>query len=134
MSLENPNRVPGSILVVDDDRSARLLLEHLLSRAGHTVAFVQTAEEALVLLAKQRFDLLITDKNLPGIDGLEVVRAGRERWPHMRTLLITGFPTNDTRALAEKLGVRAYVTKPFGVHAILELCDLAVAEARSEVP
>ncbi len=120
----------GRILVIDDDRSARLLLERVLTRAGHTVALVDTAEEGLTRLKAEAFDLLITDKNLPGLDGLEVLRQARQVRPALRALLITGFPTPETQSAASELGVHAYVTKPFGVHDILEICEKAIRVSR----
>ncbi len=119
-------RIPGRILVIDDDRSARLLLERVLVRAGHQVVLVDNAEQGLQAITQGGFDLLITDKNLPGTDGLEVLRQAREKQPTMQAILITGFPTAETRTHANDLGVFSYVTKPFGVHDILDICDAAI--------
>ena len=119
-------RIPGRILVIDDDRSARLLLERVLVRAGHQVVLVDNAEQGLQAITVGGFDLLITDKNLPGTDGLEVLRQAREKQPTMQAILITGFPTAETRTHANDLGVFSYVTKPFGVHDILDICDAAI--------
>jgi DNA-binding NtrC family response regulator len=125
MAASSP-QVLGHILVIDDDRSARLLLQRVLAKAGHTVRLADTAEEGLGALQEGHFDLLITDKNLPGIDGLEVLRRAREHNPQLRAILITGFPSAETRSHATGLGVAAYVTKPFGVHDILEVCETAL--------
>lgn len=133
MSVPATPKIPGRILVIDDDRSARLLLERVLTRAGHSVTLVDTAEDGLLLLAAQPFDLLVTDKNLPGIDGLEVLKQARAAQPRLRALLITGFPTPETQLAANDLGVHAYVTKPFGVHDILDTCEAAIRASR-EVP
>lgn len=119
-------RVPGRILVIDDDRSARALLERVLQRAGHSVTLVDNAEQGLDALSAGGFDLLITDKNLPGTDGLEVLRQARAKQPAMRAILVTGFPTVETKAHASDLGVFSYVTKPFGVNEILDICDAAL--------
>lgn len=124
-------RVPGNILVIDDDRSARMLLDRLLTRAGHQVTIVDTAEQGLEKLSNGHFDLLITDKNLPGIDGIEVLRQARQKLPRLRSILITGFPTPETREQAMELGVFAFVTKPFGVHDILDQCDGAIRAAKA---
>jgi CheY-like chemotaxis protein len=121
---------PGRILVVDDDRSARLLLECVLVRAGHVVVLVDSAEEALEALKAEPFDVLMTDKNLPGLDGFEVLRQARVLRPRLRALLMTGFPTPETRDVAFDLGVHAYVTKPFGVHDILDVCESAIRASR----
>lgn len=112
--------------MIDDDRSARLLLERVLARAGHQVTLVDNAEQGLKAIAEGSFDLLITDKNLPGTDGLEVLRRARERQPRMQSIMVTGFPTAQTQAHAAELGVFSYVTKPFGVHDILDICDAAI--------
>lgn len=119
-------RLLGRILVIDDDRSARALLERVLQRAGHTVTLVDNAEQGLSALSAGGFDLLITDKNLPGTDGLEVLRQARAKQPAMRAILVTGFPTSETRSHARDLGVFSYVTKPFGVNEILDICDAAL--------
>lgn len=128
------DRVPGRILVIDDDRSARLLLERVLVRAGHQVTLVDTAEQGLQELERQGYDLLITDKNLPGVDGLEVLRAARLKNPQAQAILITGFPTEATRKVASELGVFTYLTKPFGVHDIVGFVDAAVRAAKGKGP
>lgn len=130
MSAPVAPKVPGRILVIDDDRSARMLLERVLTRAGHSVSLVDTAEEGLLRLKAEPFDLLVTDKNLPGIDGLEVLKQARSVRPSLRALLITGFPTPETQLAANDLGVHAYVTKPFGVHDILDICEAAIRASR----
>ena len=130
MTSPTAARVPGKILVIDDDKSARLLLERVLSRAGHTVTLVDNGEQGLTLLSKDAYDLIITDKNLPGIDGLEVLRLAREQIPTLQAIVITGFPTPETKSSARDLGVFSYVTKPFGILDILGTCDGAIRAAR----
>ena len=130
MTSPTAARVPGKILVIDDDKSARLLLERVLSRAGHTVTLVDNGEQGLSLLSKDVYDLIITDKNLPGIDGLEVLRLAREQIPNLQAIVITGFPTPETKSSARDLGVFSYVTKPFGILDILGTCDGAIKAAR----
>ena len=130
MTSPTAARVPGKILVIDDDKSARLLLERVLSRAGHTVTLVDKGEQGLILLSKEVYDLIITDKNLPGIDGLEVLRLARQQIPTLQAIVITGFPTPETKSSARDLGVFSYVTKPFGILDILGTCDGAIKAAR----
>jgi DNA-binding response OmpR family regulator len=125
-------RVPGRILVIDDDKSARLLLDRVLTRAGHQVVIVDTGEQGLEALARQSYDLIITDKNLPGIDGLELLRQARSTNPKLQAIIITGFPTPETKTSAKDLGVFSYVTKPFGILDILGTCDGAIRAARGE--
>ena len=130
MTSPTAARIPGKILVIDDDKSARLLLERVLSRAGHSVTLVDNGEQGLLLLSKDAYDLIITDKNLPGIDGLEVLRLARQQIPTLQAIVITGFPTPETKSSARDLGVFSYVTKPFGILDILGTCDGAIRAAR----
>lgn len=123
-------KVPGRILVIDDEKSARLLLERVLTRAGHEVVLAENGEEGLDRLARGTFDLVITDKNLPGMDGLEVLRQAHALHPKLQSVLITGFPTPETKSLAKGFGVFSYVTKPFGILDILGTCDAAIGVAR----
>jgi len=132
VSTPTTARIPGRILVIDDDKSARLLLERVLSRAGHTVTLVDSGEQGLQLLAQHDYDLIITDKNLPGVDGLEVLRLARQAHPRLQAIVITGFPTPETKTSARDLGVFSYVTKPFGILDILGTCDGAIQAARAE--
>src|SRR3954468_2626577 len=134
MSAVSPTtaRVPGRILVIDDDKSARLLLDRVLTRAGHSVVIVDTGEQGLETLRRDKFDLIITDKNLPGIDALELLRQARATNPQLQAIVITGFPTPETKTSAKDLGVFSYVTKPFGILDILGTCDGAIRAARGE--
>jgi CheY-like chemotaxis protein len=65
--MQTKAKVPGRILVVDDEISVRQLLERVLARAGHQVEVAEAGEDALAKLAKEKYDLLIIDKNLPGL-------------------------------------------------------------------
>ena len=128
--MQTKAKVPGRILVIDDERSALALLDRVLSGAGHQVVLVDNGEAGLQRLSKERFDLLICDKNLPGIDGLDVLRMARGQHPALQAIMITGFPTPETRASAEALGVHSYVTKPFGILEIVSACDSAIAAGK----
>ena len=99
------------ILAVDDEPSARLLIARVLQRAGYDVTPAASAEEALEMLDQgKRFDLLITDKNLPRINGLELIRKARQVIADIPVVLITAAP--DAAAVSgERL--EAYLAKPF---------------------
>lgn len=129
--MQLASKVPGRILVIDDDHSARLLLERVLTRAGHTVSVAEDGEQGLALLAKERFDLVVADKNLPGIDGLSVLKQARIRYPTLLAVMVTGFPTRESQTAAREQGVHSYVTKPFGIEEIVAACDAALSEARA---
>jgi CheY-like chemotaxis protein len=125
---------PGRLLVIDDEPSVRDLLLRVLADAGHEVAAVETGEAALMKLAKQSFDLLVVDKNLPGMSGLDVLRLVRTHYPRLRAILITAFPNPAAETTARELGVHAYVTKPFGIVSIVSAVDAAMEAGRTGLP
>lgn len=126
-------KVKGRILVIDDDHSARLLLERVLSRAGHVVEAAVDGEQGLGLLARGHFDLLVVDKNLPGMDGLAVLQRARVQQPSLLAVMVTGFPTRESESAARAQGIHSYVTKPFGIEELVAACDEALLSARAVI-
>src|SRR5687768_12828073 len=104
---------PAYILVAEDEPASRRLYEAVLTRAGHRVKVVTSAEDAIAALETERFDLLVTDKNMPGLDGLALLKHVQLRYPALRTVLITGYPSWESRVEAVENGATAYMTKPF---------------------
>jgi CheY-like chemotaxis protein len=124
--LHTKAKHPGRVLVMDDEKSVQLLLDRVLTGAGHSVSIVDSGEAALTELSERPYDLVIADKNLPGVDGLEVLRQARTRHPRLQAVVITGFPTPESKHQAESMGVHAFVTKPFGILEFLQICDAAL--------
>ncbi len=120
----------GRILVVDDEPGMRDLLSRVLGDACHTVSAVETGEDALVLLAREAFDVLVVDKNLPGIDGVGVLKLVRASQPALRAIMITAYPSEESAARARALGVVAYIVKPFGVLTMIDAVDRAMVDGR----
>jgi len=109
--------VPDHILVIDDERSMRELLEILLKREGYRVTACGSAEEGLPVLEEGKVDLVLTDLNLPGVDGLELMRLLRAQTVSaardVPVVLITAFGTTAHAVEAMKQGAADYVLKPF---------------------
>jgi two-component system response regulator PilR (NtrC family) len=107
----------ANILVVDDELSMREFLEILLRRAGYAVTTAATGEDGLARLTADRYDLLLTDLNLPGINGIELMRqlrTSRVSTPQdTPVILITAFGTTESAVKAMKEGATDYVLKPF---------------------
>lgn len=122
--------LPGRILVIDDEPAVQDLLQRVLTNAGHVVAGVETAEAALVRLARDRFDVVVVDNNLPKKTGLELMALLREHHPELRAIMITAYDTPAVEARARALGVIAYVTKPFGIVTIVGAVDDAIRDSR----
>nr|WP_321415449.1 sigma-54 dependent transcriptional regulator [uncultured Allomuricauda sp.] len=102
-----------NILLVDDDIDIlELLQRHLKSMNYHTYKAV-SVKEALYILKDTEIDLLVTDINMPDIDGLELVKYVAEHFPYLPKLVVTGFPSVEDASSVIKHGATDYLTKPF---------------------
>lgn len=125
------------ILVVDDEPVAQHLLQALFVNAGYSEVDVRdTGERALEAIAEKPYCMVVTDKNLPGISGLEVVRMGRGLQPECAFVLVTAYGSLETAQLALALGAVDYFTKPFpNIHELLDRLErlLVKAVARQQI-
>lgn len=103
------------ILIVDDEKSMRDVLAIMLKRAGYAVTEAGDGEEAIGLVQKDIYDLVITDLKMPKADGLEVLKAVKEHSPGTVVLMITAFASPESAVEAMKRGAFDYLTKPFQV-------------------
>jgi PAS domain S-box-containing protein len=111
-----PADTPGGgerVLYIDDDEVMALMVERLLQRAGFTVTVETDAQRALERLvnAGERFDIVVTDFNMPEMSGIEVARRLREGWPSLPVVITSGFVSEGLRLQAEALGVKALLKK-----------------------
>ena len=79
------------ILIANDNSGVNTFLKRSLERAGHAVVMVRDGIDALVAMDRERFDLLLTDVAVPGVDGVELARHASFERPNMQVMLITGF-------------------------------------------
>lgn len=102
-----------NILIVDDDiQILELIQRHLLSLNYHTYKAI-SVKEALQILQSKTIDLLITDLQMPDVDGLELIKYSSEHFPNIPKLVVTGFPSIDGALEVMKSGAVDYITKPF---------------------
>ncbi|HEV2499962.1 MAG TPA: response regulator, partial [Terriglobia bacterium] len=92
----------ATILVVEDETKMQRLLELSLSAEGYATRQASEAETALKLLRQEKFDLVITDLKLPGMDGLEFLQAVKHADAHLPVILMTAFGTVETAVQAMK--------------------------------
>ncbi len=115
----------ATILVVDDERSMRELLEITLRQAGYAVTVADGGESAVEVLARDTFDLVITDLRMRKIGGLDVLRTAKQTSPETVVLVVTAYASTETAVEAMRLGAYDYITKPFKLDEI----KLTVANA-----
>lgn len=106
--------MPGArVLVVDDEEPILELLSDILTEYPYHVDLANTGEEALRRIQSLEYDLVLTDLNLPGIDGLGVLRAAKEKDPDVAVVLLTGNATVSSAIEALRKGAYDFVQKPF---------------------
>jgi two-component system response regulator HydG len=114
------------ILLVDDDPVARSVLENLLERDGHAIVTADSGEEAVPLAADQPPDVVVTDLQMPGMNGIELMRKLREQDGNLPVIVVTGFTEVDPAIEAMRAGAHDYLLKPVNVNALRVSIERAV--------
>lgn len=142
------------VLIVDDEKNIRLTLSTLLERAGYEVTIAEGGADAIKLLSREHFDLLLVDLKMPEVDGLQVVAAAREYDEELVIIILTGHGSLDTAVEGIHHGIFDYLLKTsepaqvvervragLAAHAetvrrrnLLDMVDSAVRELRGSRP
>lgn len=99
--------------MVDDEQVVLDVLKIALKKGGYPVTTATSAEAAFELLAKEQFGALLTDKNLPGKSGMEIIKEARRLYPYCACLVMTGYANTESVVEAMRLGANDYLEKPF---------------------
>src|SRR4051794_40535078 len=118
------------ILVVEDDESLRRVMQVQLEKAGHKTAVAADAGQALEVLNHEAQDVVITDLNLPGISGLELLKKVRTEHPETVTIVVTAYGTVTSAVDAMKAGAYDYVMKPVHSYELKVLVDRLIENKR----
>jgi len=108
------------ILVVDDDCDCLVLVRLILEQAGMTVHCAASGEEVLPQIANESFSLMITDLNMPRLNGLELARKALAIAPCMPVVLVSGDITAEIPSMAAEAGIVKILAKPFHPEELLE--------------
>ena len=104
--------VSKPILVVEDEPIVRESIRDWLKDAGYEVATAESGEEALEMIEKQDFSLMVVDVRLPGKTGITVLKEVKAQRPWIKSIVITAYPTAELSDRAKKLGAVDYLIKP----------------------
>jgi two-component system NtrC family response regulator len=118
----------ATILVVDDDTPFLMSLHIALSKDGYTVAGASDPRAAIdcITNGKHRFDVIVTDLHMPGINGVHFLRLVKQSFPDVPVILVTAFGELDSYAEALGHGAFAYLNKPFDKQGLVRLIEQAL--------
>ncbi|MEX0696373.1 MAG: response regulator [Dongiaceae bacterium] len=111
------------ILIAEDDDNMRAFLARALRRAGHWVESASDGLEAIAILGKQDFDLLLADVVMPGMDGIELARRASKQNARLKVMFITGFAAVALRARDGLPGDPRVLSKPFHLKDLVSQID-----------
>jgi DNA-binding NtrC family response regulator len=118
----------AKVLVIEDDEVLRRLLIDVLSDQDYHVEAAETGEEGLREMEQDVYDVILLDINLPGMDGMDVLRLAPARQPDAQIVMMTAFGTVDTAVEAMKQGAFDYINKPFSTDELLLTINRALEE------
>jgi len=101
------------IMVVDDEVGICKNVEKILKKSNYTVTHAASAKEALAIMAKESFSLLLSDIVMPEMNGLELLKLVKKEWPVTRAVMMTAYASTDTAVKAIRMGALDYIPKPF---------------------
>jgi DNA-binding NtrC family response regulator len=118
------------ILVLDDEPIVCARLKPALEKDGYYVETFTESTEAKKRLEEHRFDIVVTDLKMADIDGMQLYRFIKEKWPDTRVIIISGFATVEITREAFQSGVRDVIAKPFKISQLKDLIDRVSSEIR----
>ena len=120
----------ANILIVDDEEVVRL--SHLRSLEGSEcqTRAAEDGRQAIQVMEQDPADVILLDLRMPGLDGMDVLKTIKQRWPESEVVVITGYPCIDTAKQAVRLGAFNYLTKPLGPDEVMKAANDAMTQKR----
>jgi DNA-binding NtrC family response regulator len=114
-------------MILDDEPIVGARLKPSFEKVGYIVESYTDSKQALQRLREKRFDIVVTDLKMANVDGMEIHRFARERWPDTVVIIITGFATVETAREALQSGVYDFIAKPFKISQLREIVEKAAS-------
>ena len=121
-AAQSGDEMTGCVLVVEDNEDNRRILRDLLTSAGYALVYAEDGEQALIVAARERPDLILMDIQLPLLDGYETTRRLKKNPAlcHIPVIAVTSYALSGDDVKAKAAGCDAYVTKPFSPRQLLQ--------------
>ena len=120
----------ASILIVDDEEVVRHSHLRSLAETGCHAEAAEDGQQAIRVMEQHPFDVVLLDLRMPGLDGMDVLKTIKERWPDSEVVVITGYPTIETAKEAVRLGAHNYIAKPVGPDEVIKAANDAITQKR----
>ncbi|MFQ5797369.1 MAG: response regulator [Bacteroidota bacterium] len=116
------------ILVVDDEDALRTVLSSELAGEGYEVETAADGDEAMNVVQMKPFDLVLLDIKMPKVDGFEVLKFLKSKYPDIKVIMLTGFADLKNAIESKKLGAEDFVSKPYDLVDLLTTIERVVSE------
>jgi DNA-binding NtrC family response regulator len=123
--------MPPKILLVDDEDRFRTTMRKMLSGHGLDVSDVDSGQAALDALSAQPYDVVVLDLRMPGLDGVQTLKAMKALHADLEVIILTGHASMDDAMAIMQLGGTEYLLKPCSVEELLDKIELAVERRRT---
>ena len=120
----------SSVLIVDDEEVVRRAHTRSLADTGCRTQAAEDGQEALRVMEEHPFDVVLLDLRMPGLDGMDVLKTMKERWPDSEVVVITGYPTIEAAKEAVRLGAHNFIAKPVGPDDVIKAANEAINQKR----
>jgi DNA-binding NtrC family response regulator len=120
----------ANILIVDDEEVVRLSHLRSLESADCNAQTAEDGREALNVMEQHPFDVVLLDLRMPDLDGMDVLKTIKQRWPDSEVVVITGYPSIETAKEAVRLGAFNYLAKPVGPTEVIKAANDAMTQKR----
>jgi len=121
------------VLVVDDNRDLGKLTSEILKERGFRVNIAFDGVSALAKIKQESYDLMILDYRLPGISGLTVLEKTQQIRPNLKTIMVSAFGNESTRARARELGAYAFLDKPFNIDGLVKVVKKTLSKGKGGI-
>lgn len=122
---------PVSVLLVEDDHRILVSVQAMLADAGCVVSTATDAYQAIAIVHSWHIDVVVTDIDMPGLSGIDLLKALATSHPGLPVVMMTGVVSPEGKDVAYALGAVAYLAKPLQATVLIDAVQLAVAGARS---
>ena len=122
-------RTTGTVLVIDDDQGMRQVLKDFLERDGHRVVEAASGEAAVSVVEVQSVDVVILDKEMPGMNGMDVLAYLHRRFPSTPVILVTAFGGPRIAEESFRRGAVEYIEKPFRLSNVVDRVQKLIDDA-----